>query len=1085
MPPETPTLDQPRVGMLATVRNRRGIVTGVEPHDGGPDGRLHLVRIEYLDAGAPDDVLVWEREVGRRLVEPTALPEPDRDRPMPHDQFDALVRAARWTSLTPFVDPDGSAGPLTRLPVVAPFHGAIQVEDYQLVPLLKALRMPRVSLLIADDVGLGKTIEAGLILSELIIRRRVRRVLILCPVALRSQWRREMRDKFALSFDEVDRASTWGLRRRLGLDANPWRMFPRVVTSYDYLKQPDVLSEFAAASRTPEGSPHLPWDLLIVDEAHNLAPAAFGADSALTKMLGVLAPMFEHRLFLTATPHNGYTQSFSGLLERLDPVRFSRTDELSPSERGRIEEVLVRRLKREINAQSTPPRFAERTPEAVPLELTAAERELMRASQQFRTRVKALTRARDRAHRMAGAFAVEVLAKRLLSCPVTFADSWYRYQQGAAEVEVDATDVQAAERAAREEVDDDREAESRLSHAALTVGAWLKPLAAELVDETSAIDQALRRLDLHTHSSDLRPREDSRFEALCQLINARLRARTAWKDDERLIVFTEYKTTLDYLVRGLRDRYADPNGRSILELFGGPDCDRDGIIAAFNDPQDPVRVLVATDAASEGLNLQETARYLLHYDVPWNPARLEQRNGRLDRHGQARDVIVHHFATDDDADLKFLAYVVNKAHTIREDLGSLGELFDAAFEKRFLEDEDADRLTSTLDLEITRARGRIDVPRDATPTAREDGTPEIERLRALAREVDLDPDSLKDTLESALALRTPRPRFDGPDAEGRLRLKPDYPPDWAATVDEALRLEARRGTRGPLAALTFDPQSFVQMRNGRPVFRPMKDTALMHLAHPMLQRALTEFARTRYPGGAATRWTVRRGPVGAGADGLLLLTIEELAVNELREAFHQWVRTVVIPIRGRALGTPLAHLPAVELRAPLQDTLDARDVGRARTLWTDVEQDVKTLLRALESDLNERIRAAMENELKSALENERVRFQSRHGEVSELIERTSVARLEAQLTDIRARRHHLSALWQDEEWLEELERSTRAKEEELARLRAHYEGLRRQLGEERERVLTHLLPKRFALRGACRVFPVAVEIRLPQDGVRT
>jgi superfamily II DNA or RNA helicase len=599
-----------------------------------------------------------------------------------------------------------------------------------------------------------------------------------------------MRDKFALAFDEVDRASTWALRRRLGLDANPWRMFPRAVASYDYLKQPDVLAEFAAASRTSEGSPHLPWDLLIVDEAHNLAPAAFGADSGLTKMLGVVAPMFEHRLFLTATPHNGYTQSFSGLLERLDPVRFSRTDELSPSERRRIEEVLVRRLKREINAQTTPPRFAERTLEAVPLDLTAAERELMAACEHFRAKVKALTRARGRAHRQAGAFAVEVLAKRLLSCPVTFADSWHRYQQGASETEADAADVQAAERAAREELDDDREAESRLSHAAVTVGAWLRPLAADLANETAQIEQALRHLTLQTPSSTLLPREDSRFDALCRLIDSRIRHEKGWKDDERLIVFTEYKTTLDYLVRRLRERHTDPNGRVILELFGGPDCDRDSIIAAFNDPLDPVRVLIATDAASEGLNLQETARYLLHYDVPWNPARLEQRNGRLDRHGQARDVVVHHFATDEDADLKFLAYVVNKAHTIREDLGSLGELFDAAFEKRFIENEDADRLRGALDREIARAAGRVEVPRDATAIAREDGTPELERLRALAREVDFDPEALKDTLESAMALKVGRPRFDGPDAAGRLRLRPDYAPDWAATIDDALRLDA-------------------------------------------------------------------------------------------------------------------------------------------------------------------------------------------------------------------------------------------------------------------------------------------------------
>src|SRR5207253_4888326 len=113
---------------------------------------------------------------------------------------------------------------------------------------------------------------------------------------------------------------------------------------------------------------------------------------------------------------------------------------------------------------------------------------------------------------------------------------------------------------------------------------------------------------------------------------------------------------------------------AIRVLYGGmQEAGREEIKDAFNDPDDLVRVLVATDAASEGLNLQETARYLLHFDVPWNPSRLEQRNGRLDRHGQARDVTVYHFVSDDDADMKFLAHVVAKVDAIREDLGVMGE----------------------------------------------------------------------------------------------------------------------------------------------------------------------------------------------------------------------------------------------------------------------------------------------------------------------------------------------------------------------------------------------------------------------------
>ncbi len=210
--------------------------------------------------------------------------------------------------------------------------------------------MPRVSLLLADDVGLGKTIEAGLIMAELILRRRVRRILILCPASLRSQWKQEMLEKFSLSFDIVDRPATHKLQRSLGLDANPWPTFSRIITSYDYLKQPDVLEQFRAACRAPKGSPHLAWDLLVVDEAHNLAPASFGEDSELARMLKHLSPNFEHRLFLTATPHNGHTRSFTGLLECLDPVRSTRKgDRLTEAEKRRVEQVVVRRLKREIN----------------------------------------------------------------------------------------------------------------------------------------------------------------------------------------------------------------------------------------------------------------------------------------------------------------------------------------------------------------------------------------------------------------------------------------------------------------------------------------------------------------------------------------------------------------------------------------------------------------------------------------------------------------------------------------------------------------------------------------------------------------
>ena len=227
----------PRAGMLATVRNRRGVVSAVEPFDGHA-GRLHLVHLQYHDDRAPSgERVLWELEPAdsTRLLEPNALPDTTADA-MPPEDFDALLRAARWTALSPYLDPDGD-GPLGREPIASPFHGGVRVEDYQLVPLLKALRMPRVSLLIADDVGLGKD-----------SRGRA----CPCRVAAAAAYSPHSCSHAGLpcassggtSYGRNSRcvSRSWTGRARsacaavLGMDANPWRSFSRIVASYHYLR---------------------------------------------------------------------------------------------------------------------------------------------------------------------------------------------------------------------------------------------------------------------------------------------------------------------------------------------------------------------------------------------------------------------------------------------------------------------------------------------------------------------------------------------------------------------------------------------------------------------------------------------------------------------------------------------------------------------------------------------------------------------------------------------------------------------------------------------------------------------------------
>lgn len=1081
---EKEVISLPRVGMLATVRNRRGVISAVEPFgDSKTSSLLHLVTIEFSDAdGDAEESLLWERERGPVVLEPNALPRIDREPPMKHDEFLALQRATRWSALTPFLSASSAQQRSEPVPT-APVYGAVSVDDFQLVPLARAMRMPRVSLLLADDVGLGKTVEAGLILAELIRKRRIRRVLIITPAALRTQWQQEMEEKFSLGFDIVDKAATHKLQREMGLDANPWRALPRIITSYHYLRQLDVLEQFIAncESIKQRGGAQLPWDLLIVDEAHNLMPSNFGEDSDLARMLRVLTPHFEHRLFLTATPHNGHTRCFSGLLEQLDPVRFTQTPALTEKERKMIGDVLIRRLKSEINEQDKQagrvPRFARRYLEPLPLYMFKAEKELAVAVRAFCAQLKSLIRAAPEA-RMVLNFAIEILRKRLLSCPVAFADSWLRFKDGlAARDALESAEVAAARRASEEDIDDDQERESRNRHAVHVVGAWMHPYVDVLQDEITAVDAALAALGLSSQPViKARPKADARFERLQELIGKELRNAEQWKPDERLIIFTEYKTTLDYLVNRLHAEYGVEAG-SISQLYGGMhEEEREAVKRAFNDPDSPVRILVATDAASEGLNLQHTARLLMHYEIPWNPSRLEQRNGRIDRHGQSRDVTIFHFTSDDDSDLQFVARVLSKVNDIREDLGSVGELFDAAFQRRMLELNEEGDVLGDLDQQIA---GRRDAASDANVHTEDRGETEKQRLQQLLADLDLSPDTLKDTLRIAMGLGATREVLDGPDAQGRMRLRLPLPNRWQAVVDDSLRLPAQKGVSGAMPWLVFDNSFFIHHLNGRPVFRPSPDTVLLHLGHPLLRQSLNAFARLRFPGGQndfqpPSRWVVTRGQVPAGIDALVLLTVEEMAINELRETFHHWTRTLALPVQDGVLGEALPY-QGPHHGQPSQ--LFSADLPAARELWDEVEDEVRALITQHRTELTSTLRQELKGAFEQARSHEKDAFEQRIREVAALQKAQSIEKLKREIDEQRAK-HVQFSLLEDADAL--AEKRLRDLEDELKRRQTQFGDLQERLSAEKTRILDKVLPRRFALRGEAQVFPVTIEIRFPE-----
>ena len=414
----------PEQGQIVRVRHKAWTVTRVFTSGRTKDERIHRVGLECLsdDALGQEIEVIWEREIAPTPLESTALPLPTNpDQP---EVLAAFLRAIRWSSSSLAV------GDVLQ----APFRGGVQIEEFQLVPVLRASRMPRVRLLIADDVGLGKTIEAGLIAQELIHSHRASRILILCPAHLKQKWVDEMAEKFGLEFRIIERDSVLKMRKEFGPTINPWASFPRLVTSIDYLKteHPRRLFEEFTRRRREQSAAGKPWDLMILDEAHNVAPSGrknYVRDSERTRLLRTIAEQFEHKIFLTATPHNGYRESFTGLLELLDSLRFSRGTDL---DRAQLSAVTVRRLKDEIKNPDGTRRFPKRLilprdetldPDLY-VDLDAAEREVFDLLQRY---TESRLDKTDKRSERPTQFVLTLLKKRALSSPLALRESLVKH----------------------------------------------------------------------------------------------------------------------------------------------------------------------------------------------------------------------------------------------------------------------------------------------------------------------------------------------------------------------------------------------------------------------------------------------------------------------------------------------------------------------------------------------------------------------------------------------------------------------------------------------------------------------------------
>jgi superfamily II DNA or RNA helicase len=803
----------PEQGQIVRLRHKAWVVTSVarSGHNSRED-EIHRVGLECLsdDALGREIQVIWEREVGPRALESTSLPLPvASDSP---EMFAAFLRALRWSSSSLAV------GDVLQ----APFRGGVQIEEYQLAPVLRASRMPRVRLLIADDVGLGKTIEAGLIAQELIHSHRASRILVLCPAHLKQKWVDEMAEKFGLEFRIIERDSVVQMRKEFGPTINPWASFPRLVTSIDYLKteHPRRLFDEFGMRRREERSTAKPWDLLVLDEAHNVAPAGrnkYVRDSERTSLLRTITEQFEHKIFLTATPHNGYRESFTGLLELLDNLRFSRGTDLDKSQ---LNAVTVRRLKEEIKNSDGSLRFPPRIilPRDITqdpdlyVDLVDEEREVFDLLQRYTESRLAHT---DKRTERPTQFVLTLLKKRALSSPMALRESLVRHTETVGvreELEIGDSLFRSLETREGEDWGDDEEKEdftqatteaaSRLCNELLDdEKQWLQRMF-EIVDELAGI---------HTVKPDTKAR------ALLHWIETTLRADGEW-NGERVIIFTEYKHTLEYLTRVLDDAgYSDV----VARIAGGmPDKDRQSVNEKFQAAPElsPIRILLATDAASEGADFQKHCRNLIHYEIPWNPVRLEQRNGRVDRHGQrASEVRIHHFVFQNQEDSEFLKRIVDKVNTIREDLGSVGALI-ADDVRRFSlrRDVTVDEINMSAKQRIARQELSLEAQSD------DDISQMVEVLHKTRESLGITDEAQLDLLEQALALEGLPDALKRRD-DGRFVIF-DVPGTWS----ECRRYLSPDDFERPLTFNRIDA-------------RDNDHLMVVHLDHPLMRRAAATF----------------------------------------------------------------------------------------------------------------------------------------------------------------------------------------------------------------------------------------------------
>ncbi|MGQ4650334.1 SNF2-related protein [Lyngbya aestuarii] len=459
-------------------------------------------------------------------------------------------------------------------------QAAMDALNYQLYPASKALQMPRQRLLIADAVGLGKTLECGILVSELIRRGKGRRILVVATKSMMGQFQQEFWLRFTIPLVRLDSVAIQRVRSRLPGNHNPFHYYDRAIISIDTLKQDREYRSYLEQAY---------WDIIIIDEAHNVARRGKGQSaSQRAKLAERLATRSDTLILLSATPHDGRPESFASLMNMLDPTAIA--DELNYTKED-IRDLYVRRFKKDV-WHDLKRNVPERHVEAIEAEASTAEERVFQ-------RLDGLKLASVDRQRKAGQLFKTTLLKAMLSSPAACLETVRNRIQR----------LSKKDSLAKEDRDD----------------------LAELKDLETALEQ-------------IQVEDFSKYQHLLKLIQNDFNW-TGKDTTDRLVIFTGRLETLKFLQTQLPQALGlKPD--AIATLDGGmADIDQVRIVEAFGQESAKVRILIATEVAAEGLNLHYLSHKLIHFDIPWSLMTLQQRNGRIDRYGQKRQPEIRYLLT--------------------------------------------------------------------------------------------------------------------------------------------------------------------------------------------------------------------------------------------------------------------------------------------------------------------------------------------------------------------------------------------------------------------------------------------------------